>query len=122
MTPLPPRTQRVLEWIREFTTQHHVTPTYREIADGMGYSSTSPIQHHVDILINAGFLAKLPHKSRSLHLLESTTQLASEGIPIYGAIAASSFLEVFPDSEVAYIEVKSLVSQSKSNRRFALRV
>lgn len=119
---LPPKTQRVLEWIQDFVAQNQITPTYREIAEGLGYKSAAPIQRHIQLLEEAGLIAKLPRKSRSLRLLESATKLTSEGIPIYGAIAASSFLEVFPDTEVEYIEVKSLVKQSRTNRRFALRV
>jgi len=122
MTPLPPKTQRVLEWIQDFVVQNQITPTYREIAEGLGYRSAAPIQRHIQLLEEGGFITKRPRKSRSLRLLDPATRLMAEGIPIYGAIAASSFLEVFPDSEVEYIEIKALMSQSRSNRRFALRV
>jgi len=122
MASLPPKTQRVLEWIQDFVTQHQIAPTHREIAAGLGFKSAASVQAHIQRLEEAGLVAKLPRKSRSLRLLESALQLTSEVIPIYGAIAASSFLEVFPDSEVEYIEIKSLLSQPSRRRRFALRV
>mgnify|MGYP000309537450 CR=1 FL=1 len=118
MLSLSRKTQACLGWIEAYVAQHQTTPSYRQIALGMGYRSISAVQHHLDRLEGAGCIARDPGLARTIQLLRTTPV----GIPIYGAIAASSFVEVFPDQEVEYIEPGILLSNEGDGQRFALRV
>ncbi|MFQ4138167.1 transcriptional repressor LexA [Nodosilinea sp. PGN35] len=118
MSSLSAKTQACLDWIEAYVAQHQTTPSYRQIMQGMGYKSISAVQHHLDRLEEAGFIARDPGLARTIRLLRKTPV----GIPIYGAIAASSFVEVFPDQEVEYIEPCILLSSDGGAQRFALRV
>lgn len=54
----PSRTDRVLEFIRDFRAQRQVSPTIREIGRGVGISSTSVVNYHVDKLLVDGRLRR----------------------------------------------------------------
>lgn len=118
MSPLSAKTQACLDWIEAYVAQQQTTPSYRQIAEGLGYRAISAVQYHLDRLEDAGWITRDPGLARSIRLRRSIPT----GIPIYGAIAASSFVEVFPDQEVEYIEPSILLNNEGGGQRFALRV
>ncbi len=118
MPSLSPRTQACLDWLEAYVAQHQTTPSYRQISKGLGYRSVAAVQYHLDRLEETGFIARDPGLARTIRLLRTTPV----GIPIYGAIAASSFVEVFPDQEVEHIDPSILLSSEGGGQRFALRV
>lgn len=61
------RSEEVYQFVVEFRAQHRVSPTMREIARGVGLSSTSVVDYHVQRLIADGRLEQtLPGRSRAL--------------------------------------------------------
>lgn len=59
----------LLKFIREFIDEHEYSPSYREIADGMGYNSVATVALHVNNLIERGQLTKRDKSSRSLEVV-----------------------------------------------------
>jgi len=45
-----------LNWIKNFIRKHGHSPSYREIALGIGVASTSTVSHHVNKLVERGWL------------------------------------------------------------------
>ena len=129
MTTLPPKTQEVLVWLRDFQTGHACFPTFREVQRALGFKSVSSAQYHIRRLKAAGLVISDPNKARTLRLVdinppewESPVEPAVLGIPICGAIAAGSLVEFFPDHEVTHIPPYKFSPTSRGLDRFALRV
>jgi len=103
-----------------------MSPSYRELVDDLGYKSLAGIQHHLDRLEQEGLITRSKDQTaRSIQLVHPDSALPTpsiSGIPIYGAIAASGFVEVFDDAKVEYIEPNLFLSQSGQPERFGLRV
>ena len=55
-----------LAFIRKFVKRHPHSPSYREIADGIGTKSMSQITHLVHALEQRGHIARVSGASRSL--------------------------------------------------------
>lgn len=72
----------VLDFLRDFTDERGISPTYREIMNGLGLSSVSAVAEHIDNLVKKGVLKKVPGAARSLEVLdykhEDTVELFKE--------------------------------------------
>ena len=53
------RTERVLNFIKDFTLTNNVTPTIREIGEGVGLKNPSAAYYHFKKLIKYGYI--VPH-------------------------------------------------------------
>jgi repressor LexA len=72
----PTKKQReLLIFIEQFIGNHGYSPSYREIMDGMKYSSVATVALHVNNLIKRGHLRKRDHSARSLELATPTDTL-----------------------------------------------
>lgn len=60
----------VLKYIESFTKVNGYSPSYREIADGLHYSSIASVALHVKNLIERGHLTKRFNSSRSLEVVK----------------------------------------------------
>jgi repressor LexA len=85
--------QRILEVIREFTSEQGYPPSVREIGERVGLSSSSTVQSHLKTLERRGLLRRDPTKPRALvaapvagaaHHVESVT------LPVVGRVAAGT--------------------------------
>ena len=65
----PSKKGRIIAFIAEFTDQHGFSPTYREIAEGLGYASVSTVHKHITELKEKGLISETDGKSRSLVLV-----------------------------------------------------
>lgn len=63
---------RVLAWTVAYVREHGYPPTLREIAVGVGLSSTSSVSYQLRRLEHAGYLAVTPNTSRGIKLLPKT--------------------------------------------------
>jgi len=59
----------LLTFVRDYTDKHGYSPSYREIADGLGYNSVATVALHVNNLIKRGHLTKRNKSSRSLEVI-----------------------------------------------------
>lgn len=69
----PTKKQReLLEFIEVFIIEHGYSPSYREIMNGVGYTSVATVALHVKNLIARGHLVKRDHSARSLEVVQQT--------------------------------------------------
>lgn len=63
----PTKKQReMLNFIAAFIQENGYSPSYREIASGMGYGSIATVALHIKNLMDRGHLSKRFNSSRSL--------------------------------------------------------
>lgn len=71
----PTKKQReLLEFIEEFIGSHGYSPSYREIMQGLNYTSVATVALHVNNLIKRGHLLKRDHSARSLELVNAIVE------------------------------------------------
>ena len=119
MTGLSPKKQNFLDFIKEFIEDNDRSPIYREIMEGLNFSSPGTIDWYVKELEKAGVLerTKGPNGKRALQL---PVQYKQDTLPLLGRIAAGSPLEAVEDREkievpASYIRNQNYVLEVKGN-------
>lgn len=99
----PTKKQReLLTFIERFIAEHGYSPSYREIMNGLNYTSVATVALHVNNLVKRGHLRKRDHSARSLEVAgsEASNKLTSN--------------QVAPDEEKWLIEkVEHMFSQAE---------
>lgn len=62
----------LLNFISDYLDTHDYSPSYREIAAGLGLSSVSAVAEHIDHLVALGALKKTSGTARSLEVVDLT--------------------------------------------------
>ncbi|HEX4774522.1 MAG TPA: hypothetical protein VH234_03315 [Candidatus Saccharimonadales bacterium] len=69
-TVRPTKKQKeLLTFIEAFINEHGYSPSYREIMNGLNYTSVATVALHVNNLIKRGHLRKRDHSARSLEVV-----------------------------------------------------
>jgi SOS-response transcriptional repressor LexA len=69
----PTKKQReLLSYIEEFIREHGYSPSYREIMNGLQYTSVATVSLHVNSLIRRGHLRKRDRSARSLEVITTS--------------------------------------------------
>lgn len=94
MDDLAPRQAEVLHYIQKTLEGRGFPPTYREIADALGVTSTNGVADHVKALVKKGYLKK-PEAgaARGLQLTSLGSAMSDSPVlvvPILGNVAAGS--------------------------------
>src|ERR1700740_3093555 len=71
----------LLTFIDQFITAHGYSPSYREIMQGLQYTSVATVALHVNNLIKRGHLQKRDHSARSLEVVKPTIATESKVVP-----------------------------------------
>lgn len=75
----PTKKQReMLGYIEAFIKENGYSPSYREIMNGLGYTSVATVALHVGNLIKRGHLRKRDRSARSLEVVGTDLGLASK--------------------------------------------
>jgi repressor LexA len=106
------RQKEVLDFIVGFLKGNEYSPSFEEIAEGMGLASIATVHKHLTALESKGYLKRSFNQSRALELgpkyyrelrlkrqeaaQESAAPLAT---PLLGTIAAGRPIEAFPNQE-----------------------
>jgi len=98
-TPLTPKLQRFLDFIRRFTLENGQAPSYEEIMSSLGFASLGTVNWYVKTLTQNGCLsrAKGPNGKRALTLNEELATPAR--LPLLGLIAAGQPIEALENAE-----------------------
>ncbi len=88
--PLTARQQQILDWIRTHIDVHGMPPTRAEIAQGLGFSTPSSAEDHLQALARKGALEILPGASRGLKLRDLPGVPVQGTLPLVGRVAAGS--------------------------------
>jgi repressor LexA len=80
------RQARILEVIREFTSERGYPPSVREIGEMVGLSSSSTVQSHLKSLEKRGLIHRDPTKPRAL--VADRRDVEHAVLPVLGKVAA----------------------------------
>lgn len=112
MKGLTKRQRELIDYIQEFITNNRYSPSYREIGERFGFSSTGSVYNHVQALKKKGVLNLEPKSSRSILPLESDTPKESSqeiAIPFIGYITAGMPVKLFPKPKEFFVPQSLLV-------------
>jgi repressor LexA len=87
---LTARQQQILDWIRAYVEASGMPPTRAEIAQGLGFSTPSSAEDHLQALARKGVLELRPGASRGLRLRELPGVPVQGTLPLVGRVAAGS--------------------------------
>jgi repressor LexA len=115
MEPLTEAQQELYDWLVEYIRENQYPPSIRQMMKAMGLKSPAPVQSRLEHLRTKGYIQWAEGKARTIQL----TQEVMRGVPIRGVIAAGSLVDVFPDTDVEYLDLAGI---SLKPSYFALRV
>jgi repressor LexA len=87
-TRLTARQQQILDWIRAHIDTHGMPPTRAEIATGLGFSTASSAEDHLQALARKGALELVPGASRGLRIKDQPGTPVQGMLPLVGRVAA----------------------------------
>ena len=94
------RQKEVLDFLSSFTANHGYSPSYEEIAAGLGLNSLATVHKHVTNLQGKGLLQRAHNRSRSIDVLpQRTSKKGFERLPLVGRIAAGKPVEAIESAE-----------------------
>ncbi len=85
---LTARQQQILDWIRSQIEATGMPPTRAEIAQGLGFSTASSAEDHLQALARKGALEIIPGASRGLRLKDMPGVPLQGTLPLVGRVAA----------------------------------
>jgi repressor LexA len=88
--PLTARQRQILEWMRGYIEANGMPPTRAEIAKGLGFSTPSSAEDHLQALARKGALELLPGASRGVRLKDLPGTPRQGTLPLVGRVAAGS--------------------------------
>ena len=106
--------QELYDWLADFISNHHHSPSIRQMMIAMGLRSPAPIQSRLRHLQEKGWIKWQEGQARTLQLIEESIS----GIPVMGSIAAGGLVETFDDIQ----ETLDIDSVLKLKGLFALTV
>ncbi len=103
-TILPKTKQKVLQYLKDYISQHGYAPTLTEIAKHMGVSALSTVHEHLQFLEAKGFIERADGEERGISLSSrvrtfATALARSITLPVVGAIAAGSPIEAIENAD-----------------------
>ena len=98
MPHLTKKQKQILDYITEFINTQGFAPSYREIAEYFGLSSTATVHEHVKALEDKGLISSTHKAARSLELANFRFGKAIE-LPLAGLIAAGEPIEAIQEHE-----------------------
>jgi repressor LexA len=104
---LTQRQRRVMDFIANFLRERGYSPSFQEIADGMGLNSIATVHKHIATLERKGYLKRLHNQSRSLepaprYVQDTRRQRAGRAgveLPLVGRVAAGQPVEALEQPE-----------------------
>jgi repressor LexA len=89
-TRLTARQRQIVDWIRAFMGANGMPPTRAEIAAGLGFSTPSSAEDHLQALAKKGALELIPGAARGLRLREPAGVPVQGTLPLVGRVAGGS--------------------------------
>src|SRR6201990_2626697 len=98
------RQKELMDFLAGFIRQHGYSPSYEEIAAGLGLASLATVHKHIQALETKQYLKRNYNHSRSLEIGDRffseerarRPQEAASAIPLLGRIAAGAPVEAVP--------------------------
>jgi repressor LexA len=99
---LTARQRQILDWIAGYIQANAMPPTRAEIADGLGFSTPSSAEDHLQALARKGALELLPGSSRGMRLKRTPGVPVQGTLPLVGRVAAGSPILAVENVEAHY--------------------
>jgi repressor LexA len=99
---LTARQQQILDWIRAHLESNGMPPTRAEIAAGLGDSTSSSAEDHLQALARKGAIEMIPGASRGLRLKELPGVPIQGTLPLVGRVAAGHPMLAVENIEAHY--------------------
>src|SRR6201989_987279 len=94
------RQKEVIDFLSSFTQKNGYSPSYEEIASGLGLSSLATVHKHVTNLQNKGMLQRAHNRSRSIDVIpQRSPKKRYDRLPLLGRIAAGQPVEAIETAE-----------------------
>lgn len=100
------RQKEVMDFLSEFISKHGYSPSYEEVASGLGLASLATVHKHVQALESKQYLRRNYNHSRSLEVSEryfseekARRPSPAPGVPLLGRIAAGMPVEAVANPE-----------------------
>jgi repressor LexA len=87
---LTARQRQILDWIRSFVDSSGMPPTRAEIAAGLGFSTPSSAEDHLQALAKKGAIEIVPGAARGLRLKDIPGEPIQGTLPLVGRVAAGN--------------------------------
>lgn len=98
MGNLTKKQKEILDFVTQFIQNNNYAPSYREIADYFGLSSTSTIHEHIKALEDKGLIISSHNIARSLEIVNKRFGKSIE-LPLVGLITAGEPIEAVEEHE-----------------------
>ena len=94
------RQKEVIDFLSGFTSRNGYSPSYEEIAAGLGLNSLATVHKHVTNLQNKGMLQRAHNRSRSIDVIpQRSARKVMDRLPLVGRIAAGKPVEAIETAE-----------------------
>ena len=94
------RQKEILDFLESFVARNGYSPSFEEIARGMGLKSLATVHKHITNLEKKGMLDRVHNRSRSIDVLPPGTRTRSSlRLPLAGRIAAGLPVEAMETPE-----------------------
>jgi len=132
----PTKKQRqLLDFIEKFIEEHSYSPSYREIMNGLEYTSVATVALHVNNLIKRGHLIKRDHSARSIEVVKQDSKSSvavdtghenwlvkrvedliergeTDGVPVDGGLLLDALRALGLERQANELEAKNTLSPS----------
>ncbi|MEM8504211.1 MAG: transcriptional repressor LexA [Cyanobacteria bacterium P01_D01_bin.1] len=85
--------KELYDWLVVYIRENRHSPSIRQMMREMKLKSPAPVQSRLDHLKRKGYIDWQEGQARTIQILKDT-----QGVPIFGAIAAGSIVETFADT------------------------
>lgn len=110
------RADEIMAFIKEYIRTENMSPSVREICEGVGIRSTSTVHHYLHLLNEEGRIRMADGKNRAIVV---TDEEEAAGIPLVGTVAAGIPITAI-ENITDYVNFEP--EKSYENPLFALRV
>ena len=94
------RQREIIDFLGSFVARNGYSPSFEEIARGMGLKSLATVHKHITNLEKKGLLDRVHNRSRSIDILPpGTRNRSSDRLPLAGRIAAGLPVETAENPE-----------------------
>jgi repressor LexA len=97
--------KELYDWLVEYIRTNQHSPSIRQMMRAMGLKSPAPVQSRLDHLRKKSYIAWEEGQARTIRLLHNQPM----GLPIIGAIAATSLVETYDDTEVEMLDLNGML-------------
>jgi repressor LexA len=94
------RQREIIDFLESFVTRNGYSPSFEEIARGMGLKSLATVHKHITNLEKKGLLDRVHNRSRSIEILPpGARNRSSDRLPLAGRIAAGLPVETTENAD-----------------------